>query len=109
MRFLLTGGAGFIGSHIVDRLLDRGDTVTVPITIDDAEGLDGANLSIRYDTDQLGLSWTALEQVEAQQCLANARVVRAEACRDRRLENRRPTEATYRPGDTDAVQGIDDQ
>lgn len=29
MRFLITGGAGFIGSHLTDRLLARGDEVLV--------------------------------------------------------------------------------
>jgi nucleoside-diphosphate-sugar epimerase len=29
MRILITGGSGFIGSHLVDRLLDRGDEITV--------------------------------------------------------------------------------
>ena len=29
MRFLITGGAGFIGSHLAERLLDRGDHVVL--------------------------------------------------------------------------------
>ena len=29
MRFLITGGAGFIGSHLAERLLQRGDTVAL--------------------------------------------------------------------------------
>ena len=29
MRALVTGGAGFIGSHLIDRLVERGDTVVV--------------------------------------------------------------------------------
>jgi UDP-glucose 4-epimerase len=29
MKFLITGGAGFIGSHLADALIDRGDSVVV--------------------------------------------------------------------------------
>ena len=35
MRILLTGGAGFIGSHVCDRLLARGDEVVVLDNLDD--------------------------------------------------------------------------
>ena len=33
-RFLVTGGAGFIGSHVVDTLIERGDAVIVLDNLD---------------------------------------------------------------------------
>src|SRR4051812_5999623 len=44
MRALVTGGAGFIGSNLVDALLDRGDEVTVVDNLSTGriENLDGA-------------------------------------------------------------------
>ena len=29
MKYLITGGAGFIGSHVADALIDRGDSIVV--------------------------------------------------------------------------------
>lgn len=44
MRILVTGGAGFIGSHIVDALIDRGHRVTV---LDDLSSGQEENLNRR--------------------------------------------------------------
>ena len=35
-KILLTGGAGFIGSHVAQKLLERGDSVVIVDNINDA-------------------------------------------------------------------------
>lgn len=49
MRILVTGGAGFIGSHLIERLLERGDEVFV---VDDLSTGRLDNLSgVRHHSD----------------------------------------------------------
>jgi UDP-glucose 4-epimerase len=49
-RALVTGGAGFIGSHLVERLLERGDEVTV---VDDLRNGRRSNLATAVDEIRL--------------------------------------------------------
>jgi UDP-glucose 4-epimerase len=51
-RALVTGGAGFIGSHLVERLIERGDAVTV---LDDLSTGRRANLAAVEDHPRLTL------------------------------------------------------
>ena len=52
MRILVTGGAGFIGSHIVDGLVSRGDTVLV---VDDLSTGKRSNLSIDVELVEMDI------------------------------------------------------
>ncbi len=52
MHYLITGGAGFIGSHLADSLLSRGDEVTV---LDDLST--GAIRNIRHLKGQPGFNY----------------------------------------------------
>ena len=52
MRYLITGGAGFIGSHLVDALTSRGDQVLV---LDDLSTGSLQNLAHIGDSDQVEL------------------------------------------------------
>ena len=51
MRYLLTGGAGFIGSHLADALVGRGDRVTVldDLSTGRRENLEGVRASDRFE------------------------------------------------------------
>jgi UDP-glucose 4-epimerase len=79
MRYLITGGAGFIGSHLVDALTTRGDEVVV---LDDMSTGSLQNLAHIIDSDQVrlvegsildeGLVEACLNEVDACVHLASA-------------------------------------
>ncbi|MDQ6898715.1 MAG: GDP-mannose 4,6-dehydratase [Candidatus Dormibacteraeota bacterium] len=52
MRVLVTGGAGFIGSHVIDALIERGDEV---IVVDDLSGADRKYLNPKAEFLQLDI------------------------------------------------------
>lgn len=63
MRYLVTGGAGFIGSHIVDRLVSRGDAVVV---LDDLSAGKESNLaSVRKKIELRVETITKLDAVQS--------------------------------------------
>jgi UDP-glucose 4-epimerase len=63
MRVIVTGGAGFIGSHLVDALLARGDEVQV---VDNLSTGSRENLAAAATLHELDIRDEALEQLVAQ-------------------------------------------
>jgi len=62
MRALVTGGAGFIGSHLVDALIDRGDEVTV---VDNLSSGKEANLESALASERATLHRADIRDAEA--------------------------------------------
>lgn len=71
MRVLVTGGAGFIGSHLVDALCDQGHHVSV---IDDLSTGRIANIEHRLDDIEF-LNGSILESATVEKLVSDAQVV----------------------------------
>ena len=64
MRYLITGGAGFIGSHLVEKLITRGDQVTVfdNLSTGSASNLSGVKNKIIFEQGNI-LNKTAIDKL----------------------------------------------
>src|SRR6476646_1565709 len=62
MHVLVTGGAGFIGSHIVDALIARGDRVTV---VDNLSTGNRANVHPKAELQVIDVGDAAVTDVDA--------------------------------------------
>ena len=72
-RYLITGGAGFIGSHLVDRLLSRGDRVSV---LDDLSTGSAGNLAQHTDRSAVRLHHgSVLDPIAVSSLVADSDVV----------------------------------
>lgn len=61
MRFLITGGAGFIGSHLAERLVSRGERVTV---LDDLSTGSLENIAHLVDTGAVDFRFGSIQERE---------------------------------------------
>ena len=61
MKILVTGGCGFIGSHIVDRLLNEGHSVSV---VDDLSSGNAKNLEQHKDNKNLSVNIASIAEYE---------------------------------------------
>jgi len=64
VRYLITGGAGFIGSHLVEKLITRGDQVTVfdNLSTGSASNLSGVKNKIIFEQGNI-LNKTAIDKL----------------------------------------------
>ena len=60
MRYLITGGAGFIGSHLAENLIARGDNVLVLDNFSTGSEVNLANIRKKIDVERVDLSQSLL-------------------------------------------------